>query len=184
MALPSTIYRATIELSDVDRNVYETLSVTVARHPSETEERMVARLLSLALFSEPGLSFTKGLSATEEPDLWVLGPDGRVRLWVEVGLPDAERIAKAVRHAERVGLLAFGARALATWDQQQLPKLEGIRNLTVVSLEQAFIASLAASLERVISWSITISDGIVYLTSGQDTSEAEVTVKLGSLSTR
>lgn len=184
MALPSTIYRATIELSDVDRNVYETLSVTVARHPSETGERMVARLLSLALFSEPELAFTKGLSATEEPDLWVLGPDGRARLWVEVGLPDAERIAKAARHAERVCLLAFGGRALATWDQQQLPKLAGIRNLTVVSVEHPFIANLAASLQRVISWSITISEGIIYLTSGEDISEAGIKVKVGNLSVR
>jgi uncharacterized protein YaeQ len=182
MALPSTIHRVTIELSDVDRSVYETLSATVARHPSETEERMVARLLALALFNEPELVFTKGLSAAEEPDLWVLRPDGRASLWVEVGLPDAERIAKAARHAERVALLAFGGRALATWDQQQLPKLEGIRNLTVVSVEHSFIATLAASLQRVISWSITISDGIIYLTSGQDSSEASINVKLGSLS--
>ncbi|HJV65631.1 MAG TPA: YaeQ family protein [Geomonas sp.] len=181
MALPSTIYRATIELSDVDRGVYETLSATVARHPSETEERMVARLLALALFFEPELVFTKGLSATQEPDIWVLGPDGRAKLWVEVGLPEAERVVKAARHAERVALLAFGGRALSTWDQQQLPKLQGIPNLTVLSVDQSFVANLAASLQRVISWSITISDGIIYLTSRGSASETAINVKVGRL---
>jgi uncharacterized protein YaeQ len=154
----------------------------VARHPSETEERMVARLLALALFFEPELVFTKGLSATDEPDIWVLGPDGRAKLWVEVGLPEAERIVKAARHAERVALLAFGARPLATWDQQQLPKLQGVGNLTVLSVEQSFIASLAASLQRVISWSITITDGFIYLSSGENVSQTGIEVKVGTLS--
>ncbi len=99
MALPSTIYRTTVQLADIDRSIYETLQTTVARHPSETEERLIARLLALALFYEPDLGFTKGISATDEPDLWLKGADGRVQLWVEVGLPDAERIIKAARHA-------------------------------------------------------------------------------------
>jgi uncharacterized protein YaeQ len=181
MALPATIHRATIELSDVDRGVYETLTTTVARHPSETEERMVARLLALALFCKPDLVFTKGLSATDEPDIWVLGPDGRAKLWVEVGLPDAERLVKAARHTERVALLAFGGRALSTWEQQQLPKLQGIGNLTVLSVDHSFIATLAASLQRVISWSITITDGIVYLDSGGSVSQTGIELKVGKI---
>ncbi len=108
MALPSTIYKTTIQLADIDRGRYETLQATVAQDPSETEERLVARLLASAVFNEDDLTFTKGLCATDEPDLWVKGGDGRVRLWVEVGLPDAERIVKASRHAERVALLACG----------------------------------------------------------------------------
>src|SRR5512145_1334338 len=102
MALPSTVYKASVQLADVDRGVYETLQSTVAQHPSETAERLCARLLAMAIFYEPELAFTKGLSATDEPDLWVIGPDARVRLWVEVGLPDADRIIKASRHAGRV----------------------------------------------------------------------------------
>ena len=176
MALPSTIYRASIQLSDTDRGVYETIQTTVAQHPSETVERLAARLLALAIFYETDLSFTKGLCAADEPDIWVVGPDGRPTLWVEVGLPDADRIIKAGRHAGRVSLLACG-RALANWEQQHLPRLEKVANLTVVSIEQSFIAGIAAKLERVINWSITVTEGALYLTIGSDTHEADILVK-------
>lgn len=179
MALPSTIYRLSIHLSDIDRGVYETLQATVARHPSETEERLIARLLAYALFQAEGLTFTKGISATDEPDLWVKGGDGRALLWVEVGLPDAERIIKAGRHAERVALLACG-KALAAWDQQQLPKLEKVANLTVITVEQTFITRLATLLERSITWSVTITEGTFYLTIGDETLETAIQVRTGN----
>jgi uncharacterized protein YaeQ len=180
MALPSTVYKASIQLSDVDRGVYETLQATVARHPSETDERLVARLLAYAIFHEPELAFTKGISATDEPDLWMKGPDGRVRFWVEVGLPEPDRIIKASRHSERVALLSCG-RALASWDQQHLVKLEGVANLTVISIDQALITKLASQLERSISWTITITEGIFYLTIAEETMEVAIQVKIGNL---
>lgn len=180
MALPSTIYRANVQLSDVDRNVYETIQTTVAQHPSETRERLVARILALALFYEPDLAFTRGLSATDEPDLWVIGPDGKIKFWVEVGLPDADRIVKASRHGERAALLACG-RALASWDLQHLPKLSKIKNLTVFAVEPALIATLESRLERVINWSITITEGVLYLTTGDTTCESSIQLKAGSL---
>jgi uncharacterized protein YaeQ len=180
MALPSTVYKASIELSDIDHGVYESLQATVAQHPSETGERLVARLLAYAIFHEPELVFTKGISATDEPDLWVKGGDGRVLFWVEVGLPEANRILKASRHSERVALLAYG-RALASWDQQHLPKLGKVANLTVISIDQAFIDKMAAQLERSINWSITITEGLLYLTIGEETIEAAIQVKRGNL---
>ena len=180
MAQPSTVYKASIQLSDVDRSVYESLLATVARHPSETEERLVARLLAYAIFHEPELAFTKGICAADEPDLWVKGGDGRVRLWVEVGLPEADRIIKASRHAERVVLLACG-RALAGWDKQQLPRLENIANLIVIGIDQAFISRVASQLERSINWSITISEGTIYMTIGEETLDSVIQVKRGAL---
>lgn len=179
MALPATVYKACVQLSDVDRGVYETLSATVAQHPSETEERLVARLLAYALFYEEGMAFTRGLCATDEPDLWVKGGDGRVRYWVEVGLPEPDRLRKASRHAERVALLACG-RALAGWEQQHLAKLEGIANLTVVSVDQAFIAGVTALLERAIAWSVTVTEGTCYLTVASRTLESHLRVTGGS----
>lgn len=173
MALPSTIYRVTIQLSDIDRGVYESLQTTVARHPSETEERLVARLLAYALFHEPELTFAKGVGAGDEPDLWVKGPDGRVLLWVEAGLPEADRLIKAGRHAERVALVACG-RTLPLWEQQHLPKLAGMSNLTIVRFEQAFINSLIATLDRSISWSVTVTDGNLYINIGDQTFETAV----------
>lgn len=178
MALPSTIYRVAIQLSDVDRGVYETLQTTAARHPSETEDRLVARMLAYALFYEPELAFTKGLSAVDEPDLWLKGPDGRVRLWVEVGLPDAERIVKAGRHSERVVLVACG-RTFLNWEQQHLPKLAGMSNLTLVCFGQSFINNLTARLDRTINWSVTVSDGCIYVDAGGETFEALLDVRAG-----
>jgi uncharacterized protein YaeQ len=180
MAQPSTVYKTSIQLSDVDRGVYESLLATVARHPSETEERLVARLLAYAIFHEPELAFTRGICAADEPDLWVKGGDGRVRLWVEVGLPEADRIVKASRHAGRVALLACG-RALAGWERQQLPRLENIANLTIIGIDQAFINWVAAHLERSINWSITISEGTIYMTIGEETMHSVILVMAGTL---
>ncbi len=174
MALPSTIYRVNITLADIDRGIYETLQATAARHPSETEERLIARLLAYALFFEPELSFTKGIGAGDEPDLWLKGPDGRLLLWVEVGLPEPEKLVKASRHAERAALLAFG-RTFQNWEQQSLPKLSRVANLRVICLDQAFISRLASFLERAIVWSITITEGSLYLTCGEHTVETVIT---------
>ena len=171
MALPATIYRVNIQLSDVDRGVYESLQATVARHPSETEERLVARLLAYALFYEPELAFTKGISAGDEPDLWLKGPDDRVLLWIEVGLPEADRLVKASRHAERVALIACG-RALPKWEQLHLARLEGVKNLSLLRFDHAFINDLASRLDRSINWDVTITDGNLYINVGTETIEA------------
>lgn len=174
MAQPSTIYRATIQLADIDRGMYETSNITVARHPSETEERLVARLLAYALCYEEGIQFTKGVGAGEEPDLWLKDPGGRVVLWCEVGLPEAERLVKASRHSENVVLLAFG-KGLPVWKNQHLEKLQLVKNLSIVFLEQRFIDQLVLTIERSINWTVTISDGNVYINVGDDTFETVVT---------
>lgn len=178
MALPSTIYRANIQIADIDRGVYETVQTSVARHPSETGERLVARLLACALCHEDGLQFTKGICVGEEPDLWLKGPDGRVQSWVEVGLPEPERLIKASRHAARVALLACGD-GLPHWERHHLPKLETVANLTVMTLDQGFISRLVALLERAITWEITITEGTMYLQTSGETLETPLRMKTG-----
>lgn len=179
MALPPTIYRANLQLADVDRNCYQQLAVTVARHPSETAERLVARLLAYALCFEDGLTFTRGIGAGDEPDLWRKGADGRVEIWIEVGLPDAERIVKATRHARRVLLLACG-RGLSRWSEQCLPRLESLSNLQAISLDQAFLQTLAERLERGITWEVTVTEGILYLASGGTVLETPISQLIGA----
>lgn len=178
MALPPKIYRASIQLADVDRGCYEHLQVTVARHPSETAERLVARLLAYAICHEEGLSFTKGISAGDEPDLWRKGPDGRVLLWVEVGLPDSERLIKASRHAEQVVLFACGS-GRRRWDEAHLPKLARVSNLKVYGLDQAFVEQVVGHLRRGIDWSLTITEQILYLTVEGTTVEAPLVTLAG-----
>jgi uncharacterized protein YaeQ len=170
MALPSTVYRASVQLSDLDRQVYEQLQTTIAKHPSETEERLVARLLAYALCFDRELSFTKGVGSGDEPDLWTKSADGRVNLWIEVGLPDAERLAKSCRHVERAILFACGA-AQSRWLTQHLPKLASSQNLTVIGIDFKFLGSLVENLQRAINWSLTVTEGALYLTVGEQTFE-------------
>ena len=174
MALPATIYRATIQLAHLDRNIFEKLQVTLARHPSETPERLVGRLLAFALRFEEELSFTKGISAGDEPDLWIKGPDGRVKLWIEVGLPDPERLIKASRHAEEVILFAFGPTRFR-WEEQHLARLSRIPRISVIGLDYAFLVALAARLQRVIDWSLTVTEETLYLGVAGETLETTLT---------
>jgi uncharacterized protein YaeQ len=108
-----------------------------------------------------------------------MGPDGRVITWIEVGLPDPERLAKAARHSGRVILLACGL-ALPRWFEQYRPKLEGITNLTVVSLEQTLLAGLTERLQRSINWSLTVTEGSLYLGIGDETLESSYTIRCGT----
>ncbi len=171
MALPSTVYRASVQLSDLDRQVYQQLQTTIAKHPSETEERLVARLLAYALCFEEELVFTKGVGSGDEPDLWSKGADGRVKLWIEVGLPDPERLAKSCRHVEQAVLFACGP-TQSRWLTQHQPKLAASRNLTVIGLDYKFLGSLVENLQRVINWSLTVTEGALYLTVADRTLES------------
>lgn len=179
MALPATIHRIAVDLADLDCGRYARLEATVARHPSETAERLVLRVLAFALCYEEELTFTKGIAAGDEPDLWAKEPDGRVREWVEVGLPDPERLRKASRHAGRLTLLAGGSR-LGRWLEQHQPKLAALANLTILTLDPTLIDRLAKNLERVVDWSITVTEGSLYLTTGGETLESPITILQGT----
>ena len=111
MALKATICKASLQVADVDRNYYAEHALTVARHPSETDERMMARLLALALNAHERLTFCKGLSDTDEPDLWQKDLTGAIEHWIEVGQPDDKRLLRACGRAEKVTVYAYGNRA-------------------------------------------------------------------------
>jgi uncharacterized protein YaeQ len=175
VALTPTIYRASIHLSHVDRGCYEHLQATVARHPSETAERLVARLLAYALCYEPDLVFTRGIAAGDEPDLWRKGGDGRVELWLEVGLPDADRLLKAARHASRAFLRASGS-GRWRWESVHLARLAAVPNLCVLGLDYDFVQQVAALLQRSIEWSVTVTDGTLYLNVGNTTLETTIEI--------
>jgi uncharacterized protein YaeQ len=145
MALPATIYRVAIQLADVDRNLYQKLQTTVARHPSETAERLLTRVPAYAVAYEEDLTFSKGICAGDEPDLWIKGPDGRVLTWIEVGQPDPERLLKANRHTERIVVYAYGP-ARYRWENQHLAKLAAIPNLTIWGIDYDFLQQLVARL--------------------------------------
>ena len=162
MAQPSTTYKFELNLTDLDRNVYESVKQTIARHPSETEERMAVRLLAYALWYNENLSFGRGLSDVDEPALWEKSLDDRVLHWIEVGQPDAERITWCSRRTEKFSLVAYGN--LRVWQGKCLDPVRSLKNINVVALDQEALADLALDMPRSLSWSVMISDGELFVT--------------------
>lgn len=164
MALRATPYKINLNLTDTDREIYETLRMTVARHPSETEERMVSRILAYALWYQERLAFGRGLSDVDEPALWHKSLDGQIEHWIEVGRPDAERLIWCSRRAQRVSLLAYGSNRV--WAGKILPQVAGQKNLHIAELPQEPLDSLAVDLPRSIDWGIMITDNVLYVSDG------------------
>ncbi|MBJ21925.1 MAG: YaeQ family protein [bacterium] len=178
MARGSIIYRTQLELSLVDRDVYAERTMSVARHPSETLERTLLRVIAFALRFEEGLEFGRGVSATDEPDLWSRQGDGRVREWIEVGQPDGKRLVKASRQSERVTLFAFGD-GVTRWKTAQLDSIDAPANLSAARIDDGFLRDLAAQSDRQLRWSITLSEGILFLSTGARSFETTPEIWLG-----
>lgn len=162
MALQATPYKIEMNLTDMDRNVYENLRFTVARHPSETEVRMTARLIAYALWYSEQLAFGRGLSDVDEPALWEKSLDDRVLHWIEVGQPDAERMIWCSRRTERVSLVAYGN--LRVWQGKELDAVSNLKNLSGVAVQPEALENLARDLPRSLNWSVMISDGELFIT--------------------
>ena len=169
MALKSTIFRANLQVSDMDRNHYGSHPLTLARHPSETDERMMVRLLAFALNASDALSFGKGLSADDEPDLWQKDLTGSIELWVDVGLPDEKLIRKACGRAAKVIVYAYGGRSAGIWWNQSSSRLEKAANLTVMNIAQESTRALADLAQRSMQLQCIIQDGTVLFSGGDET---------------
>ena len=168
MALTATIYNFDIELSDSDRAVYETLALRVARHPSESEEYLLTRLLAYTLEYTDGIVFSSGLSEPDEPAVSVRDLTGRIQSWIDIGTPDAARLHKASKAAPRVAVYTHRNPG------QLLKQLAGARihraeALELYAIDRGLIAALAARLERRMAFSLSINEREIYLSIGTDT---------------
>lgn len=172
MALKPTIYKAQIELADSDRNCFESLSLTLAQHPSETLERMVARLLAYCLNSTRGLEFTKGISSTDEPDLWVHSDHGEIEHWIEVGHPEQPRLRKACGRARLVSVYAF-AKSTPTWWKLKGDEISALPHLQVWQFDWTEIQAAAGLLDRTVQLNTSIVGGIMYLDNGHTSTSVE-----------
>ena len=161
MALKPTIYKFKIALTDLNRNYYDTLNLTIAQHPSETLERMMARMLAFCINAQESLSLTKGLSTVEEPDLWAHSPDGRIALWIDIGEPAPERIKKATRLAERVKVYSFNSKSNIWWIQEQA-KFNALA-ASIFQFQWPDIQALAKLAQRTMDISVTISEQSAYV---------------------
>ena len=173
MALKATIFKADLQIADMDRNYYGDHSVTLARHPSETDERMMVRLLAFALNASDTLAFTKGLSSDEEPDLWQKDLTDTIELWIEVGLPDEQRLRKASNRSKQVIVYAYGGRGADVWWKQIESKLIRFDNLTVYNLPDDSGERLATLAQRTMRLQCTVQEGTVWLGDGEKGIEVE-----------
>ncbi len=173
MALKPTIYKARIALSDLDRNLYESLNLTIALHPSETLERMVARILAYCLNAQDNLIFCKGLSDADEADLWARNINDAIELWIDVGEPAAERIKKASRLAKAVKVYSFNSKSDTWWTQGQ----EEFTQLKAQWFQFPWpqVQALAATVNKTMDWSMTISENSIFVST--ENGDVEVSLK-------
>ncbi len=161
MALKPTIHKFNISLSDLDRDYYDGLNLTVAQHPSESPERMMARLLAYCINAQERLTFTRGLSDTEEPDLWVRTLDDQIALWIDIGEPALDRLKKAVRQSQTTLVYSFNSKSPVWWEQLELQRSK--LPVTVFRFPWPAIQQLAGLLERTMTMSVTISGNSAFI---------------------
>ncbi len=170
MALKPTIYKFKIALTDLNRNYYDTLNLTIAQHPSETLERMMMRVLAFCINAQEFLTLTKGLSTVEEPDLWVHTLDGRIVLWIDVGEPAPDRIKKATRIAKTVKVYSFNSKSNVWWMQEHA-KFNSL-TAAIFQLQWSHIQALAKLVQRTMDISVTITEESAYVAT--ESGECEV----------
>ena len=173
MALNATIHAFEIALAHVDRGVYETLAFRAARHPSESEEGFVVRVLAYCLEYAPGIAFSNGIAEPEEPAIAVRDLTGRVRVWIEIGAPDAARVHKASKAAPRVAVYTHKDPSiiLRQWSGERIHRAEEVE---LYSLDRRFVEALAARLERRMVLSLSVTGERLYVTQGDDAFESDV----------
>ncbi len=173
MALTATLHRFRIELSDIDRGIYGSLDLRVARHPSEDPGRVIVRVLAYAIAYEDGLEFGKGLSSVDEPALWSKADTGEVATWIDVGAPAADRLHRASKRAGKVLVVTHKQEAALrqAWSSQEIHKADQIE---LVRLDPSLVDALAEQLDRTLSWYVTIQDGLLTVAQGDDSVDAPV----------
>jgi len=160
VALSSTVYNFDIDLSDSDRGVYETLSLRLARHPSESEDYLVARVLAYCLEYAEGIAFSKGLCAPDEPAILVRDLTGRLQAWIEIGAPDAARLHKASKHSPRVAVYVHKdpTQWLRALQRERIHRADA---LEIYVLNRGLVAALVARLDRRMAFGLSVHEGEV-----------------------
>lgn len=168
MALTATVYHIDIDLADADRGVYESLALRVARHPSESEEYLVTRILAYALEFHEGIAFSPGLSDPAEPAISVRDLTGAIQSWIDIGIPDAARLHKASKAAPRVAVYTHKdpAQLVSRLSRERIHRAEA---LELYAIDRRLIGALAARLERRLSFGLSMNDGDLYVSIGADT---------------
>ena len=171
MALKSTVVKAELQISDLDRHYYATHNLTVAQHPSETDERLMVRLLAFALFAQERLEFGRGLSQDDEPDIWLKELTGEIDLWIDLGQPEEARIRKACGRSRHAVVVTYSGRSADIWWEKNAASLARSGNLTVIDIAADTVAELTALMARTMRLNVMIQDGEVQVLGGDVTVE-------------
>lgn len=174
MAIKSTIFKADVQIADMDRHYYANHQLTLARHPSETDERMMMRVLAFVLHANEALVFGKGLSADDEPDLWQKDLTGAIDLWIEVGQPDDKRILKACGRADQVIVYTYAHNSPIWWSGIG-SRIERAKNLRIINVPHTTSAALAKMAQRNMQLQCTIQDGQTWITANDETVQIDLT---------
>jgi uncharacterized protein YaeQ len=165
MAPKATVVKVELQVSDMDRHYYATHMLTLAQHPSETDERLMVRLLAFALFADERLEFGRGLSSEDEADLWRRDYTGDIEQWIDLGQPDESRIKKACGRAQQVVVVNYSGNGANIWWDKVGPSLSRIKNLTVLDIPAASVDALATLIQRGMRLNCLVQDGEVQLMS-------------------
>lgn len=180
MAIKATIYKANLQIADMERHYYQDHALTLAQHPSETDERLMVRLLAFSLHANAYLEFGQGMISDEEADLWQKDLTGAIDLWIDVGIPDEKLVRKACNRAEKVVVYCYGGRTADIWYAQNSGLFERQRNLTIVNLPVESTKALAKLAKRTMDLQCTMQDEQVWLSDGAESVLVErVVLKTG-----
>lgn len=168
MAQKATIYKVELSVSDMDRHYYESHKLTVAKHPSETDERMMLRLLAFALNGHEHLEMTKGLSTDDEPDIWQKSLSGELEVWVSLGVPSEKVIRQSCSKSKRVIVYAYGGKSAEVWWDKMQGQTSRFENLEVFYLSEAEMSALANLANRTMKLQVNIQDGEVMVAADEN----------------
>jgi uncharacterized protein YaeQ len=169
LAIKATVFKANLQIADMDKHYYAEHALTLSRHPSETDERMMVRLLAFALHAHEYLEFGQGMTDDESADLWQKDLTGIIELWIDVGLPDEKLIRKACGRAKQVIVYCYGGRAAQMWFDQNSNQFDRQKNLTVISIAQESSRAMAALAQRNMQLQCNIQEGEVWLMDDRET---------------
>ncbi len=173
MAIKATIFKANLQIADLERHYYQDHALTLARHPSETDERMMVRLLAFALHAHERLEFGQGMTDDDEADLWRKDLTSAIELWIDVGVPDEKLIRKACGRADQVVVYGYGGRIAEMWFTQNSAQFARQKNLAIFSLPVESTQALAKLARRTMDLQCTIQDGQVWLSDGEVSVQVE-----------
>ncbi len=178
MSLKATIFKVDLSITDMDRHYYADHNLTIARHPSESDKRMMLRILAFAMNASDSLSFTKGLSDVDEPDLWQKDYSDVIEQWIELGQPSEQRIKKGCNQSQHMAVYSYQNGMFDTWWQKEQSALKARKNLSIYTIAESIIETLAQAVNRQMHIQCTIQDGQAWFNLGEENIEVSLTTIL------